>query len=44
MLQPSQIPTWMVIIYEQQQLFNEQAATQVANDLVRACDVVGLHT
>ena len=41
MLQPSQVPTWMVIIYEPQQRFNEQAANQVVNDLVRACEVVG---
>ena len=41
MLQPSQVPTWMVIIYERQQRFNEQAANQVVNDLVRACEVVG---
>ena len=43
MLQPSQVPNWMVIIYERQQRFDEQTANQMVNDLVRACEVVGAH-
>ena len=43
MLQASQVPNWMVIIYERQQWFSEQIANQVVSDLVRACDVVGVH-
>jgi len=41
MLQGSQVPNWMVIIYERQQRFNEQVANQMVNDLVKACNVVG---
>ena len=44
MLQPSQVPIWIVIIYERQQRFDEQTANHVANDLVRACEVVGMPT
>ena len=42
MIQGSQVPNWMVIIYEGQQRFNEQTANQMVNDLVRACEVVGV--
>ena len=41
MLQASQVPNWMVIIYERQQRFNDEIANQMVNDLVRACEVVG---
>jgi hypothetical protein len=41
MLQASQVPNWMVIIYERQQRFNEQTANQMAADLVKACNAVG---
>ena len=44
MLHASQVPNWMVIIYEKQQRFNEQTANQMVNDLVRACGVVGTTT
>ena len=44
MLQASQVPNWMVVIYERQQRFNEQAANQLATDLVKACEAVGAHT
>jgi hypothetical protein len=41
MIHGSQVPNWMVIIYERQQRFNDQTANQMVNDLVRACEVVG---
>jgi len=41
MINPSQIPNWIVIIYERQQRFNEQVANQMAADLVKACEAVG---
>jgi hypothetical protein len=44
MLQASQVPNWMVIVYEHQQRFNKQTANQVATDLVKACEAVGAHT
>ncbi|KAI0254712.1 argonaute-like protein [Lactifluus subvellereus] len=43
MLTPSSVAHWMVVIYERQQRFNEQTANQMANDLVRACEAVGIH-
>ena len=44
MFQGSQVPNWMVIIYEREQHFNEQAANQMVKDLVKACEVVGTPT
>ena len=41
MINPSQVPNWIVIIYERQQRFNDQVANQMASDLVRACEAVG---
>ena len=41
MFNPSQVPNWIVVVYERQQRFNEQVANQMATDLVRACEVVG---
>jgi hypothetical protein len=41
MINPSQVPNWIVVIYERQQRFNEQVANQLATDLVRACEAVG---
>jgi hypothetical protein len=41
MINPSQVPNWIVIIYERQQRFNDQVANQMAADLVRACEAVG---
>jgi len=34
----------MVIVYERQQRFNEQVANQMASDLVRGCEAVGMVT
>jgi hypothetical protein len=34
----------MLIIYERQQRFNEQAANQLATDLVIGCEAVGAAT
>ncbi|KAH9062679.1 argonaute-like protein [Lactarius vividus] len=42
MFSPSDVPNWMIIIYEQQQRFNDQVANQMASDLVRACEAVGI--
>jgi eukaryotic translation initiation factor 2C len=42
MFTPSQVPNWMLIIYERQQRFNEQAANQLATDLVIGCEAVGI--
>jgi eukaryotic translation initiation factor 2C len=42
MFSPSNIAHWMIVVYERQQRFNEQVAKQMANDLVRACDAVGI--
>jgi hypothetical protein len=41
MINPSQVPNWIIVIYERQQRFNDQAANQMAADLVRACESVG---
>jgi hypothetical protein len=41
MINPSQVPNWIVIVYERQQRFNDQVANQLATDLVRACEAVG---
>jgi hypothetical protein len=41
MFTASQVPNWMVIIYERQPRFNEQTANQMAADLVRGCEAVG---
>ncbi|KAF8259431.1 argonaute-like protein [Lactarius quietus] len=42
MFTPSSVAHWMVVIYERQQRFNEQVANQMANDLVKACEAVGI--
>ncbi|KAI0005035.1 argonaute-like protein [Russula compacta] len=42
MFTPSQVPNWMVIIYERQQRFNQQTANQMATDLVKGCEAVGI--
>ena len=44
MFTPSDVPHWMVIIYERPQRFNEQVANQLAGDLVRGCEAVGAAT
>jgi hypothetical protein len=44
MFTPSQVPNWMIVIYERPQRFNEQTAHQMANDLVNACETVGTTT
>lgn len=41
MINPSQVPNWIVVVYERQQRFGDQVANQMASDLVRACEVVG---
>lgn len=41
MINPSQVPNWIVVIYERQQRFSDQVANQMAADLVRACEAVG---
>ncbi|KAH9965908.1 argonaute-like protein [Russula dissimulans] len=38
----SRVPNWMLIIYERQQRFNEQAANQMATDFAAGCDAVGI--
>ncbi|KAH9035274.1 argonaute-like protein [Lactarius hengduanensis] len=40
MFTPSIVAHWVIIIYERQQLFNDQVANQMASDLVRACEAV----
>ncbi|KAH9179678.1 argonaute-like protein [Lactarius sanguifluus] len=42
MFTPSSVAHWMIIIYERQQRFNDQVADQMASDLVRACEAVGM--
>ncbi|KAH9077150.1 argonaute-like protein [Lactarius deliciosus] len=42
MLTPSSVAHWIIIIYERQQRFNDQVANQMASDLVRACEAVGI--
>ncbi|KAI9467034.1 argonaute-like protein [Lactarius psammicola] len=42
MFSPSSVPTWMIIIYERQQRFNDQVANQMASDLVKGCEAVGI--
>ncbi|KAH9045384.1 argonaute-like protein [Lactarius pseudohatsudake] len=42
MFTPSNVANWMIIIYERHQLFGDQVANQVASDLVRACEAVGI--
>jgi len=39
---PSIVPSWIVIIYERQQRFNELAASQMVNNLVKGCEAVGI--
>jgi eukaryotic translation initiation factor 2C len=41
MFRPAEIPNWVVLIYEHEQRFSQQAASQVITDLVRACEAVG---
>jgi len=40
----SRVPNWMLIIYERQQRFNDQAANQMATDFAAACNSVGTTT
>ncbi|KAH9062680.1 argonaute-like protein [Lactarius vividus] len=42
MFTPSNVAQWIIIIYERQQRFNDQVANQMASDLVRACETVGI--
>jgi hypothetical protein len=44
MFTPSQVPNWMIVIYERPQRFNDQTAHQMANELVKACETVGTTT
>jgi hypothetical protein len=44
MFTPSEVPHWMVIIYERPQRFTEEVANQLAGDLVRGCEAVGAAT
>ena len=38
------VAQWMIIIYERQQRFNDQVANQMATDLVKGCEAVGMAT
>ncbi|KAH9006800.1 argonaute-like protein [Lactarius hatsudake] len=42
MFTPTNVANWMIVVYERQQRFNDQVANQMASDLVRACEVVGI--
>ncbi|KAI9448014.1 argonaute-like protein [Lactarius indigo] len=42
MFTPTNVAHWMIVIYERQQRFNDQVANQMASDLVRACEAVGI--
>ncbi|KAH9045386.1 argonaute-like protein [Lactarius pseudohatsudake] len=42
MFTPTNVADWMIVVYERQQRFNDQVANQMASDLVRACEVVGI--
>jgi hypothetical protein len=44
MFTPSQVPNWMLIIYERQQRFTDEAAHQLATGLVTGCEAVGAAT
>jgi eukaryotic translation initiation factor 2C len=44
MFNPSQVPHWMVIVYERQQRFNDQVANQMVTGLVNGCEAVGAAT
>jgi uncharacterized protein YoaH (UPF0181 family) len=44
MFNASQVPHWMVVIYERQQRFTEQVANQMAAGLVSGCEAVGAAT
>lgn len=44
MFTPCSVAHWMMIIYERQQRFNDRTANQVADDLVKGCEVVGTVT
>lgn len=44
MFTPSEVPNWMIIIYERPQRFSEQVANQLATDLVTGCEAVGAVT
>jgi eukaryotic translation initiation factor 2C len=43
MFNPSEVPNWILIIYERLQRFTEQVANQLATDLVNGCEAVGIH-
>jgi eukaryotic translation initiation factor 2C len=42
MFSPSSVAEWIIIIYERQQRFNDQVANQMASELVKACEAVGI--
>lgn len=44
MFTASEVPNWMLIIYERPQRFTEQVANQLATDLVNGCEAVGAVT
>ena len=41
MFDPADIPHWVVLIYERQQRFRQEAAGQMITGLVNACEAVG---
>ncbi|KAF8266859.1 argonaute-like protein [Lactarius quietus] len=42
MFSPSSIAHWMIIIYERRERLNDQVANQMASDLVKGCEAVGI--
>jgi hypothetical protein len=44
MFTPSSVAHWMIVIFERPQRFNEQVANQMAHDLVKGCEAVGMVT
>ncbi|KAH9179679.1 Piwi domain-containing protein [Lactarius sanguifluus] len=42
MFTQSNVANWMIVVYERQQRFNDRVANQMASDLVKACEAVGI--
>jgi len=41
MFKSAQVPNWVVLVYERQHRFRQEAVRQVVTELVKACEAVG---
>jgi len=44
MFKSAQVPNWVVLIYERQHRFHQEAVSQMVTELVKACEAVGKAT